>query len=59
MIVGVLMLVMGLHIHGLQGNCETFKLTNEHLASLQDQLSSGSNELSVTLYYESLLLQQE
>lgn len=53
------MLVMGLHIHGLQGNCETFKLTNEHLASLQDQLSSGSNELSVTLYYESLLLQQE
>lgn len=59
MVVGLIMLIVGMHIHGLQGSSEVYKFTDEQLNEFRHQLIDGSEELSLTLYYESLLAQQE
>jgi hypothetical protein len=54
MVIGIIMLIVGLHLHGLEGSSEVYKITSDQITNISDQLANGNHEISLTLYYEIL-----
>lgn len=54
LVAGILMIVIGVNLYGVDGSVEIYKVNNDDYAKIREQVDQRKEDLEISLYYQSL-----